>query len=184
MACPPAGSPAMPSAVLPYAAAGGGNIPNTLGRTIASGDTIQTTTLIVATTRATCLFNGRRILPRKNARVWWRWRADAPELYRRSRITLKEGRVAPPNRPILSVDVNAWWVLHRHDLLPARGVTLCTSTPCWTCSTRPRACISWTSAPTSNPPGLAGFCAQQGRSPGSSAQASASQRCSGWRLRS
>ncbi len=96
---------------LPYATGQGGTIlANTLGRTIASGDAIQTTTLVVTNDEATYLLKrpqdfARDEIPELAALA----NQNAfSELYRRSRIKLKDGRIAPPKKPIININVNSW----------------------------------------------------------------------------
>ena len=54
--------------------------------------------------------NGRKISPRRRlpTLVALAGQNAFPELYRRSRIKLRAGRLAPPKQPIFNINVNAW----------------------------------------------------------------------------
>jgi hypothetical protein len=96
---------------LPYAAGQGGTIlAGTLGRTIASGDAIQTTALVVSNDAVTYLIKRPQDFAREEIAelVALAGQNAFPELYRRSRIRLHTGRVAPPKQPIFNINVNAW----------------------------------------------------------------------------
>jgi hypothetical protein len=94
-----------------YAPGEGGTIIGGLvGRTIASGDALQTVALAVTNGHATYLMRRPRELPpgdipqlvelgRNNAFT---------ELYRRCRVKIKEGRAAPPTDPLFNLNVNRW----------------------------------------------------------------------------
>jgi hypothetical protein len=89
---------------------GGAIVARSIGRTIASGDAIQTVSLIVTNDEATYLIKrAQDFAP-----------ADIPQLidlarqqkfaefYRRARIKIKTGRAAPPLKPLDNVNVNRW----------------------------------------------------------------------------
>jgi hypothetical protein len=89
---------------------GGTIVARSIGRTIASGDAIQTVSLIVTNDDATYLIKrAQDFAP-----------VDIPQLidlarqqkfadfYRRARLKIKTGRVAPPLKPLDNVNVNRW----------------------------------------------------------------------------
>ena len=96
---------------LPFAEGQGGAIvARSLGRTIASGDAIQTVSLIVSNDDATYLIKRpqdfspqelRALVDQANSR-------EFTELYRRMRVKIKQGRAAPPLAPMFNVNVNRW----------------------------------------------------------------------------
>ncbi len=78
------------------------------GRTVASGDAIQTVSVVVTNEKATYLLKRPRDFDRKElpelhdlAR-----RGELTELYRRSRVEIKNGRAAPPLRRLYNLAVN------------------------------------------------------------------------------
>ena len=80
------------------------------GRTVASGDAIQTVSVVVTNEKATYLlkrprdFDGKELPElRELAR-----KGELTELYRRSRIEIKNGRAKPPLRPLYNLAVNDW----------------------------------------------------------------------------
>jgi hypothetical protein len=80
------------------------------GRTVASGDAIQTVSVVVTNEKATYLlkrprdFDGKELPElRELAR-----KGDLTELYRRSRVEIKKGRAQPPVRPLYNLAVNDW----------------------------------------------------------------------------
>ena len=96
---------------LPFAEGQGGAIvARALGRTIASGDAIQTVSLLVINDDATYLikrpqdFTPVEIQPLIDCAD----KKEFTELYRRMRVTIKDGRAAPPVAPMFNVNVNRW----------------------------------------------------------------------------
>jgi hypothetical protein len=89
---------------------GGAIVARALGRTIASGDAIQTVSLVVINDDATFLIRRpqdfspqemQTLLDQANQRQF-------TELYRCMRIKIKDGRAAPPVTPMFNVNVNRW----------------------------------------------------------------------------
>ncbi len=96
---------------LSFEAAGGGNIMGGLmARTFASGDGLQSVALIVTNDAATHLIRRPRELPAGDlARLIELGReGEFTELYRRTRVKLKDGRSAPPVEPLFNLSVNRW----------------------------------------------------------------------------
>lgn len=94
-----------------YAPGQGGNIMSGLvGRTVASGDGIQSVALVVTNDRATHLLRRPAELSAEVVKELMDWgRAERfTEMYRRQRVTLKEGRGAPAVEPLMNLDVNRW----------------------------------------------------------------------------
>jgi hypothetical protein len=96
---------------LPFAEGEGGTIMAGLtGRTVASGDAIQTVALIVTNDDATYLikrpqdFTPEEILELLGLAEREEW----GELYRRARVKIKKGRSAPPVTPMFNINVNQW----------------------------------------------------------------------------
>jgi hypothetical protein len=90
---------------------GGGNIMNGLvGRTIASGDGIQAVALFVINDRGVWLVKRPRDFTVGDLNELIRLAGDRAfvEIYRRSRVQVKSGRVAPPLEPIFNVNCNRW----------------------------------------------------------------------------
>jgi hypothetical protein len=89
---------------------GGGIVARSIGRTIASGDAIQTVSVIVANDRATYLI--KRPQDFDSAAIAdlidLAGQREFVELYRRSRAQIKEGRAAPPLGPLFNMNVNRW----------------------------------------------------------------------------
>lgn len=89
---------------------GGAIVARSLGRTIASGDAIQTVSLAVINDEATYLIKRPQdFLPSEISSLL----DDAKqgnylELYRQSRSKIKNGRAAPPLAPFFNVNVNRW----------------------------------------------------------------------------
>lgn len=96
---------------LQYQPGGGGTImAGLLGRTVASGDAIHTVSVFVINDEATYLLKRPRdfapteipelvVLARRN---------EFTELYRRSRIQVRNGRCQPPLDPMYNLAVNRW----------------------------------------------------------------------------
>lgn len=96
---------------LAYGAGQGGTImAGMLGRTVASGDAVHTVAVFVTNDDATYLLRRPQdfapgSLPEL---VELAARGELTELYRRSRIRIKDGRAAPPVEPFYNLDVNRW----------------------------------------------------------------------------
>jgi hypothetical protein len=95
-----------------YAPGGGGGIMGGLvGRTVASGDGLQTVALVVTNDAATYLIRRPRELPPSQdiATLIELGRAgEFTELYRRCRIKIKEGRAQTPTEPLFNINANRW----------------------------------------------------------------------------
>jgi hypothetical protein len=94
-----------------YARGEGGNImAGLVARTVASGDGLQTVSLIVTNDQATYLIRPPRGLPPGDIVEFIELgRRDAfTELYRRSRVKLRDGRVVTPTEPIFNINANRW----------------------------------------------------------------------------
>ncbi len=96
---------------LAFAKGQGGNImAGLVARTIASGDGLQTVNLAVINDRASYLVRKPRELPAGSIAEFIELgrRGEFLELYRRSRVLLKEGRAAPPIEPLFNINANRW----------------------------------------------------------------------------
>ena len=96
---------------LPFAEGQGGAIvARSLGRTFASGDAIQTVSLIVANDDVTYLIKRPQdFSPNEiHALIDQANKQEFTDLYRRMRVKIKEGRAAPPLAPMFNVNVNRW----------------------------------------------------------------------------
>ncbi len=96
---------------LPFAEGQGGAIvARSLGRTIASGDAIQTVSLVVINDDGTYLIKRPQDFPAQEiARlVEQANKKDFTALYQRLRVKIKDGRAAPPVAPMFNVNVNRW----------------------------------------------------------------------------
>ncbi|MGH7833112.1 MAG: hypothetical protein ACREQK_05675, partial [Candidatus Binatia bacterium] len=96
---------------LPFAEGEGGTImAGLLGRTIASGDAIQTVALVVTNDDATYLIKRPQDFSPGEIPEWvgLAERGEWAELYRRSRVKIKAGRSAPPLTPMFNINVNQW----------------------------------------------------------------------------
>ena len=94
-----------------YAPGGGGSImAGLLARTIASGDGLQTVSLVVTNDQATYLIRKPRELPAGDipALIDLGRRGEFTELYRRSRVKIKDVRSAPPTEPLFNINANKW----------------------------------------------------------------------------
>lgn len=94
-----------------YAPGQGGNImAGLVARTIASGDGIQTVALVVTDHRGTWLVKRPRdFAPAEIRQLIELGRTGAlTEVYRRSRVKIKEGRAAPPADPLFNINANRW----------------------------------------------------------------------------
>jgi len=96
---------------LDYAKDGGGNIMSGLfARTIASGDGLQTVALIVTNDTGTHLVRRPRELPATQIPelISLGRRGEFTKLYRRCRVKIKDGRAAPPIKPLFNISTNRW----------------------------------------------------------------------------
>jgi hypothetical protein len=96
---------------LTFVPGGGGSIvARCIGRTIASGDAIQTVALVVTNDRATYLIKRPQDLDSGaiDDLIDLANKREFVELYRRSRTQIKDGRAAPPLSPLFNVNVNRW----------------------------------------------------------------------------
>jgi hypothetical protein len=81
-----------------------------VGRTIASGDAIQTVSLVVTNDEATYLLKRPQDFAPAEIPELIRLAEQGAftELYRRSRVKIKDGRAAPPLDPMFNIQVNRW----------------------------------------------------------------------------
>jgi hypothetical protein len=89
---------------------GGAIVARSIGRTIASGDAIQTVSLIVTNDEATYLIKrAQDFAPAEIPElIELARRQEFAEFYRRARVKIKTGRAAPPLKPLDNVNVNRW----------------------------------------------------------------------------
>lgn len=98
-------------AELCYAPGGGGSImAGLVARTIASGDGLQTVNLAVINDNATYLIRKPRELPVGDISqlIELGRRDEFTELYRRSRVKIKDSRSVPPTEPLFNINANKW----------------------------------------------------------------------------
>jgi hypothetical protein len=98
---------------LAYGRGDGGNIMGGLvARTVASGDGLQTVALVVTNDSSTHLIRRPRELPAHDLPqlIELGRRGQFLDLYRRSRVKLKDGRAAPPTEPLFNINANRWSV--------------------------------------------------------------------------
>ncbi len=96
---------------LSYAPDGGGSImAGLVARTIASGDGLQTVSLVVTNDEATWLIRKPRELPAADIPqlIELGRRGEFTELYRRCRVKLKDGRATTPTQPLFNLNTNKW----------------------------------------------------------------------------
>lgn len=96
---------------LAYGASDGGNImAGLLARTIASGDGLQTTALVVTNDTATHLVRRPRELPveRLEELIGLGRSGEFTEAYRQSRLRILDRRAAPPTEPLFNISANRW----------------------------------------------------------------------------
>lgn len=96
---------------LTYAKGEGGNImAGLVARTISSGDGLQTVALVVTNDTGTHLVRRPRELPAGDIdeTIAMGRRGEFTELYRRSRVKIKDGRSAPPVEPLFNINANRW----------------------------------------------------------------------------
>src|SRR5438876_1504098 len=94
-----------------YARGEGGNImAGLIARTVASGDGLQTVALIVTNDQATYLIRPPRGLPPGDVQelIELGRRGAFTELYRRSRVQIREERATTPIEPIFNINANRW----------------------------------------------------------------------------
>jgi hypothetical protein len=94
-----------------YAKDGGGGIMGGLvARTIASGDGLQTVSLIVTNDEATYLIRKPRELAAGDIPklIELGKRGEFTELYRRCRVKIKDGRAQTPSEPLFNINANRW----------------------------------------------------------------------------
>jgi hypothetical protein len=91
-------------------AQGGAIVARSLGRTIASGDAIQTVSLVVINDDGAYLIKRPQDFspPEIHALLDVVQQRQFTELYRRMRVRIKEGRAAAPLAPMFNVNVNRW----------------------------------------------------------------------------
>lgn len=89
---------------------GGNMMAGLLGRTIASGDAIQSVALVVTNDSATYLMRRPQELMGEDfgALVQRGRQGEFRELYEHTRIKIREGRTAPPLEPLFNINVNRW----------------------------------------------------------------------------
>lgn len=94
-----------------YARDGGGSImAGLVARTIASGDGLQTVSLVVINDAATYLIRKPRELPAGEIPelIELGRQGAFTELYRRCRVKIKEGRATTPSEPLFNINANRW----------------------------------------------------------------------------
>jgi len=89
---------------------GGGIMAGLVARTIASGDGLQTVGLVVTNDRATYLVRKPRELPASDIPqlIELGARGQFAEIYRRTRVQIKDGRAATPIEPLFNINANRW----------------------------------------------------------------------------
>jgi hypothetical protein len=89
---------------------GGQMLAGLLGRTVASPDAINTVSVVVTNDEATYLLKRPQDFAPTEFRelVTLAQQGELTELYRRSRIKIKEGRAAPPVQPGYNFTINQW----------------------------------------------------------------------------
>ena len=96
---------------LNYAKDGGGSImAGLVARTVASGDGLQTVSLVVTNDEATYLIRKPRELPASEISklIELGQRGEFTELYRRCRVKIKDGRTTTPAEPLFNINANRW----------------------------------------------------------------------------
>jgi len=94
-----------------YAKDGGGSImAGLVARTIASGDGLQTVSLVVTNDEGTWLIRKPRELPAAEIPqlIELGKRGEFTELYGRCRVKLKDGRARTPTEPLFNINANRW----------------------------------------------------------------------------
>src|SRR5436190_11708120 len=96
---------------LSYAKGEGGTImAGLVARSIASGDGLQTVGLVVTNDEATYLIRKPRELPANDIPLLIELgrHAEFTNLYRRSRVKIKDGRATTPTEPLFNINANRW----------------------------------------------------------------------------
>jgi hypothetical protein len=94
-----------------YTTDGGGSIMGGLvGRTVASGDGLQTVALVVTNDEATYLVRRPRELPQAAIPelIDMAEKGAFTEMYRRLRVKIKDGRAASRGEPLFNINANRW----------------------------------------------------------------------------
>jgi hypothetical protein len=94
-----------------YAKDGGGSImAGLVARTIASGDGLQTVSLVVTNDEATYLIRKPRELPATEIPqlIELGRRGEFTEFFRRCRVKIKDGRTTTPTEPLFNINANRW----------------------------------------------------------------------------
>ena len=94
-----------------YAPGGGGGImAGLVGRTIASGDGLQTVALAITNDEATYLVRRPRELPGGDIPrlIEQGRRGEFTEVYRRCRVKIKDARATTPTEPLFNINANGW----------------------------------------------------------------------------
>ena len=94
-----------------YTKDGGGSImAGIVARTIASGDGLQTVSLVVTNDEATWLIRKPRELPAGEIAnlIELGKRGEFTEIYRRCRVKIKDGRARTPTDPLFNINANRW----------------------------------------------------------------------------
>ena len=100
-----------PLADLCYAPNGGGSIMGGfIARTVASGDSLQTVSLVVTNDEGTYLIRRPRELPDADIPklIELGQRGEFTELYRRSRVKIKNSRATVSSEPLFNIKANQW----------------------------------------------------------------------------
>jgi hypothetical protein len=89
---------------------GGGIMAGFVARTVASGDGLQTVSLVVTNDQGTHLVRKPRELPANEISklIELGKAGEFVEVYRRSRVKIKEGRTTIPKEPLFNINANAW----------------------------------------------------------------------------
>ena len=89
---------------------GGAIVARSVGRTVASGDAIQAVSLVVTNDEATYLIKRPQDFDPAEIPelIELADKREFVQLYRRSRVKIKDGRAAPPVAPMFNVNVNRW----------------------------------------------------------------------------
>jgi hypothetical protein len=89
---------------------GGGIMAGLIARTIASGDGLQTVGMVVTNDHATYLLRKPRELPAKEIPqlIEMGARGEFAELYRRTRVQIKNARTTTPIEPLFNINANRW----------------------------------------------------------------------------
>jgi hypothetical protein len=94
-----------------FAPGGGGTImAGLVARTVASGDGLQTVSLIVSNDEGTWLIRRPQELPASEIAklIELGRKGQFTELYRRCRVKIKDGRTTTPTEPLFNINANRW----------------------------------------------------------------------------